>query len=196
MPNYAWLDSDRRHERYCNRCPLDIPAGSLPATASRVSPGAYCPGGAAGKSGSGLRPVSLGARAAGLQRAKDQPRIAQVEQHHFNEDTENLTRGMTTSAVGGDIDFLVALFAQSHRGLAALVRLAIRDKTPQPRGVFISVECYLQRALEFTPADAEVMKIYGAYLSRPGEMTMLARFQQAEKIAPDDPVIAYNMDSC
>ena len=125
--------------------------------------------------------------------AKDRRRVSQVEWHHFDINTENLIRGKTGS-VGGDIDFLVRYSPNHHRGLAALVRLSLRDKTPKPVGVKIPVECYLLRALEFAPTDAEVHKIYGTYLARLGrDPEALARFEQAEKLSPDDPVIAYNI---
>ena len=124
---------------------------------------------------------------------RDQLRISQVEQHHFDAGTESLARGLT-GTVGGDIDFLLRYSPNHHRGLAALVRLAVKDKTAQPNGVQIPVECYLQRALEFTPSDAEVVKIYGAYLSRLGRNgEALAKFEQAEKLVPDDPIVAYNI---
>ncbi|MEP6609997.1 MAG: ABC transporter permease [Burkholderiaceae bacterium] len=125
--------------------------------------------------------------------AKDQVRIGQIESHHFDPDTENLVRGITGS-IGADIDFLVRYSPNHHRALAALVRLAAKEKAPQPNGVKAPVECYLQRALEFSPSDTEVMKIYAAYLARlDRDVEALARFEQAEKLAPDDPVIAYNM---
>lgn len=125
--------------------------------------------------------------------AKDQVRISQVEGHHFDADTENLIRGVNGS-IGADIDFLVRYSPNHHRALAALVRMAIRDKTPKPSGVQIPVECYLLRGLEFKPEDAEVHKIYGTYLARLSRNNeALARFEQAEKLAPDDPVVAYNI---
>jgi tetratricopeptide (TPR) repeat protein len=124
---------------------------------------------------------------------KDQLRISQVEQHHFDADTENLVRGVSGS-VGSDIDFLVRYSPNHHRGLAALVRLAVKDKAPQPRDVKIPVECYLLRALEFAPNDAEVMKIYASYLSRLGRNAeALERLEQADKIVPDDLIVAYNI---
>jgi tetratricopeptide (TPR) repeat protein len=123
----------------------------------------------------------------------DQLRISQVEFNHLNANVENLVSGMTGS-VGGDLDFVVRYSPNHHRALAALVRLALRDKSPQPYGVRLPVECYLLRALEFTPSDPEVLKIYGTYLSRLGRNAeALARFEQAEKHAPDDPLIAYNI---
>jgi len=125
--------------------------------------------------------------------AKDQLRISQVEGHHFDADTESLIRGIS-GGIGADIDFLVRYSPNHHRGLAALVRLAIKDKTPQPAGVKIPVECYLLRGLEFAQSDPEVMKIYATYLSRLGRNAeAMAMFEQAEKLVPDDPVIAYNM---
>ncbi|MDP9130731.1 MAG: ABC transporter permease, partial [Candidatus Binatota bacterium] len=125
---------------------------------------------------------------------QDQKRIRQVEGHHFDARTENLGRGKTSSFAGGDIDFLVRYSPNHHRGLAALVRLSLKDKTPKPDGVKIPVECYLLRALEFRPSDAEVHKIYGTYLARLGrDAEAIARFEHAEKLSPDDPVIAYNL---
>ncbi len=125
--------------------------------------------------------------------ANDQLRISQIEGHHFDADTENLIRGMTGS-IGADIDFLVRYAPNHHRGLAALVRLALKDKTPKPSGVQIPVECYLLRALEFKPSDPEVHKIYATYLARLNRNSeALATFGQAEKLSPNDPVIAYNM---
>ena len=124
---------------------------------------------------------------------KDQRRIRAVERHHFDARTENLISGVT-GYVGSDIDFLVSHSPNHHRGLTALVRLALKDKTPKPVGVRIPVECYLLRALEFAPDDAEVHKIYATYLARLGRNAeALAKFEQAEKLSPDDPVIAYNM---
>ena len=125
--------------------------------------------------------------------AKDQLRVSQVESHHLDADTENLVRGMTGS-VGDDLNFVVRYSPNHHRALVALVRLSLKVKTPRPHGVSIPVECYLLRAHEFAPSDAEVLKIYGTYLSRLGRNAeALARFEQAEKLAPDDPVVAYNI---
>jgi len=126
--------------------------------------------------------------------AKDQKRLREVESHHFDARVESLIRGKTGQWPGGDIDFLVRYSPNHHRGLAALVRLSLKDKTPKPTGVVIPVECYLLRALEFTPSDPEVHKIYGTYLARlDRDSEALERFEYAEKLSPDDPIIAYNI---
>ena len=124
---------------------------------------------------------------------QDQKRIRQIESHHFDADTENLVRGITGS-IGADLDFLVRYSPNHHRGLAAMVRLSLKDKTSKPSGVKIPVECYLLRALEFKPDDVEVQKIYATYLARLGrDAEALARFEEAEKLAPEDPFLAYNL---
>ena len=124
----------------------------------------------------------------------DQRRIHDVQNHHFPAEVESLIRGLSSKDPGADIDFLVRASPNHHRGLAALVRLSLRDKTPKPVGVDIPVECYLLRALEFRPSDAEVHKIYGTYLARLGrDPEAIARFEQAEKLSPDDAVVAYNL---
>lgn len=125
--------------------------------------------------------------------ATDRVAISHVEGNHFDADTENLIRGVAGS-VGADIDFLVRHSPNHHRGLAAMVRLAMKQRSPQPSDVQIPVECYLLRALEFTPSDAEVLKIYATYLARLNRNAeALGRFEEAERLAPDDPIVAYNM---
>ena len=124
----------------------------------------------------------------------DRPRIRQIEGNHFEQDWEMLGRGVTSSTAGADIDFVVRASPNHHRALTALVRLSLRDKTPRPAGVKIPVECYLLRALEFAPNDVEVQKIYGTYLARLGrDDEALTWFERAEKLSPDDPVLAYNI---
>ena len=124
----------------------------------------------------------------------DRPRIRQIEGNHFDQDWESLGRGVTSSTAGADIDFVVRASPNHHRALAALVRLSFRDKTHRPIGVKIPVECYLLRALEFRPEDAEVQKIYATYLARNGrDAEALTWFERAEKLSPNDPVIAYNL---
>src|SRR5688500_4444026 len=71
----------------------------------------------------------------------DRPRIRQIETNHFHHDWELLGPGVTSVAPGSDIDFVVRASPNHHRGLAAMVRLSLRDKTPRPSGVKIPVEC-------------------------------------------------------
>ena len=124
----------------------------------------------------------------------DRPRIRQIEGNHFHRDWELLGPGVTSVFPGSDIDFVVRASPNHHRGLAAMVRLSLRDKTPRPSGVKITVECYLLRALEFRPNDAEVQKIYATYLARLGRNAeALTWFERAEKLSPDDAVVAYNL---
>lgn len=124
----------------------------------------------------------------------DQVRVRQIESHHFDADTEALIRGKTAATPGGDIEFLVRYIPNHPRGLSALVRLSLRDRTPRPSGVQVNVECYLVRALEFRAGDVLVEQIYGTYLARLGRNEeAVKRFKNAESIAPEDALIAYNL---
>jgi tetratricopeptide (TPR) repeat protein len=124
----------------------------------------------------------------------DQMRVKQVEGNHFDEETEALIRGKTGTTPGYDIEFLVRYVPNHPRGLAALVRLSLRERTPRPPGVSLNVECYLVRALEFRAEDPEVEKIYGGYLARLGRhKEALQHFKVAESLAPGDAFIAYNL---
>ena len=158
----------------------------LLALAVLTTPQAY----AAGECGD----FTYGRRPLDYNSPNDQPRIRNIEGNHLEQDWENLGRGVTSVIAGPDIDFVVRTTPNHHRALVALVRLSLRDKTPRPSGVRIPVECYLLRALEFRPADVEVHKIYAAYLARLGRTAeALTWFERAEKISPDDAVIAYNL---
>jgi len=125
----------------------------------------------------------------------DQMRIGQIEGNHFDAQTEALVRGITSGVYPGtDIEFLVRYVPNHPRGLAALVRLSFRDRTPKPAGMTLGVECYLVRALIFKPGDAEVEKIYGTYLAKQGRYKeSLGHFKAAESAAPGDILIAYNL---
>ncbi len=125
--------------------------------------------------------------------ARDQPRVKQIESNHFDRDVEALVRGKSGS-LGVDIDFLLRYVPNHPRALNSLIRLSFRDQKPQPSGASMPVECYLMRGVEFRPDDPVVSKLYGTYLARVGRQAdALRRFEVAEKLAPDDSILLYNM---
>jgi tetratricopeptide (TPR) repeat protein len=149
---------------------------------------------AAQRSGPDCPPPKWMAERLDYYNPNDQMRIKQVEGNHFDPETEALIRGKTGTTPGYDIEFLVRYVPNHPRGLASLVRLSLRDRTPRPVGVSLHVECYLLRALEFRAEDPEVEKIYGSYLSRLGRhQEALQHFKAAESLAPNDMLIAYNI---
>lgn len=91
-----------------------------------------------------------------------------VEKFHFIPQMEALVRGATSTTVGPDLAYVFRYFPNHHRALATLVRLAKRDKTNKPFGLYRSVECYFDLALRIAPDDGMVHLLYGVWLAESG----------------------------
>lgn len=124
-----------------------------------------------------------------------QVKIHNIEAHHFNADVENLVRGQSMTAVGGDIQFLLRYVPNHHRGLYALVKLALRDKTEMPNATNpYTVRCWLQRAEIFNPEDGTVFLISGVYLGRLGRIDeAIVALRRADELLPNDENVQYNL---
>ncbi len=116
-----------------------------------------------------------------------------VEMAHFTPQVEQLIRGQS-SYIGSDLDYTLRAFPNHPRALNAMARLAIQEKTPTPRGARFSVECYFNRAIDFVPTDPIPYLLYGNYLAKNSrEQEALEKYQQAEKIDPQNSNVLYNM---
>lgn len=122
-----------------------------------------------------------------------QKNLAIVEQYHFTPNIENLVRG-NSGHVGGELDYTLRAFPNHHRALAALAKLALRDKTVKPVGAKYSVECYFDRAIRFKPNDTAVRAIYSNYLLKLGQTDKaIDQLNVAVGLQPEDPTINYNL---
>ena len=125
--------------------------------------------------------------------ATDRERLGVVEQFHFTSQVERLERG-ESGYLGGDIAYTLEHFANHHRALAALARLALREKNSQPKGARHSVECYFDRAIRYRPDDARVRAIFGGYLLALGQQeAALLQLEEAARIEPGNAVNQYNL---
>lgn len=123
----------------------------------------------------------------------DRGKLSVVEQFHFNADVEGLRRGQSGS-VGSDIGYTLDRFPNHHRALAALARLALREKTPQPRGAAYPVDCYFLRALSMNGRDAQVRSTYAAYLlGAKREDEALAQLEAVIESDPANATAHYNL---
>jgi tetratricopeptide (TPR) repeat protein len=114
-----------------------------------------------------------------------------VELNHFTPDVENLVKGKT-GYIAGDLDYTLRAFPNHHRALNSMARLALRVGNPQ--GALLPVTCYFERAVAWRPDDPVVRMIYGNYLSKTGHRReALANYLEAQRIAPDDPEVNYNL---
>jgi Tfp pilus assembly protein PilF len=125
--------------------------------------------------------------------AVDRKSLAVIEQFHFTAEVESLRRGVSDK-LGGDIGYTLEHFPNHHRALAAMARLALRDKTRKVPGARYCVDCYFERALQFKDSDAVVRSYYGSYLLASGRTdAALAQMREAARLDPLDATTHYNL---
>lgn len=120
-------------------------------------------------------------------------RLSVVERFHFTPQVERLEKGQS-GYIGGDIGYTLEHFANHHRALTSLSRLALREKSSRPLGTKYSIECYFHRAIRFRPDDGKVRAIFGGYLLALGdEDAALAQLQEAARLEPQSAANHYNL---
>lgn len=125
--------------------------------------------------------------------ATDRQGLGVVEQFHFTPEVERLVRG-TSGTVADDIAYTLDHFPNHHRALAAMAKLALREKTDRPRGAKYSVECYFDRALRVRQDDARVHALFGGYLLALGEIdSALEQLREAARLEPENGTTHYNL---
>lgn len=121
-------------------------------------------------------------------------KIVIVERYHFTPSVEALTRGASTTKLGGDISYLLRTSPNHHRGLHAMVRLAEREKTLHPANMGYSVDCYFDRAIRFQNDDTTVRMLYAQYLYKHKRAPeAMAQLQIATELAKDNGFTHYNV---
>lgn len=116
-----------------------------------------------------------------------------VERFHFTPQVERLEKGQS-GYLGDDIGYTLDHFANHHRALSALARLALREKTSRPKGAKYSIECYFDRAIRFRPDDAKVRAILGGYLlALNQEDAALTQLEEAARLEPRNAMNQYNL---
>jgi predicted Zn-dependent protease len=116
-----------------------------------------------------------------------------VEAHHFTSDVEKLIRG-SSGTIGADLNYTLMTFPNHHRALAAMEKLAMRDKKAKPVGARYSIDCYFDRAMRFNPKDTAVRVLYSNHLLKVGKSDQaLEQLEYALEVASEDPTINYNI---
>lgn len=132
-----------------------------------------------------------------LQRNKLKAQLEVVEESHFNSDVESLTKGMSASAMG-DIHYTLQAWPNHHRALNSALRYRLQhrelwsvgDNTAQN----YPAECYLQRAMNFSPKDPIPYMLHGLLMHQMKQYeAALKSYRMAIKLQPDDLITQYNM---
>lgn len=117
-----------------------------------------------------------------------------VETTHFLPKVEMLKEG-STSTLGGDIAYTLAVFPNSPRALLSIARLGKKKNTEFPSGVRYSVECYFDRAIRFVPDDPMPHLIYAIYLKDRKRNAEAGReLDQAEALQKKEGTGTYEFD--
>lgn len=161
-------------------CTLALAAIALPSTAIAQSPSAC------GDLANGFGPFDY--------RTEHGNSKTLVESAHFTPPVEAAIRGNTTGTAGGDLDYTLRAFPNHHRALLTLMKLADRERSPQPNGMRYSVNCWFDRAVRFRPDDLTVRMLYANFLyksSRPQEARQ--HLAVAEANAGNEAFTRYNL---
>lgn len=132
-----------------------------------------------------------------LKRASLPGELNVVEKHHFNSDVEHLIRGQTSPTPMGDIAYTLHAWPNHHRALYSAIRFRLRGypqyRIPKNRKI-PTAECFIQRAIQFSPRDATTYMLYGILFQRTGQPEKaLQQYRLAHSINPKDTQIAYNL---
>lgn len=116
-----------------------------------------------------------------------------VESFHFTPEVETLRSGKSGS-IGADLDYTLRASPNHVRALAAMMNLAIKQKTQRPTGAGYPVECYFDRAMRFRPNDAAVRLVFANYLSRMGKNAdAIKQLEIAESAGGNSGNFYYNL---
>lgn len=115
-----------------------------------------------------------------------------VENRHFTPPIEALIQGTGTASVQQDLEYTLKTFPNHTRALAAVVRLATREKSNHPKGMRYSVDCHFERALRFRPDDHVVRMLWAQWLGHTKRSDQAIK--QLERVeVNDDPLTAFNL---
>jgi tetratricopeptide (TPR) repeat protein len=116
-----------------------------------------------------------------------------INTNHFNENVESL-RGGQTSAIEGDLNYILFNAPNHHRALYATAVYHLRQRKEKFPTEMFSIHCWFDRAMRFAPTDPVPPMIYGVYLHRKGDLSEAERrYKQATDMAPDLAEAHYNL---
>ncbi|MEZ5571766.1 MAG: tetratricopeptide repeat protein [Halioglobus sp.] len=131
-----------------------------------------------------------------LQRDRFPAQLEVVEEVHFTSNIEQLRSGNTTSAMG-DVHYTLQTWPNHHRALNTALQFRLQHKALwRTNNVALGypAECYLQRAMNFSPKDPVPYMLYGLLMHQMKQYNKaLFAYRLAVKLQPDDLITQYNM---
>jgi tetratricopeptide (TPR) repeat protein len=124
----------------------------------------------------------------------DHSQFSVVHKAHFSSDVEYLRGGKAGINASGGIDYTLTVIPNHHRALNSAIKLQLRNKagdmSDSPRS---PAECYLQRAIAYSPDDATAYMLYGMLMHRYERYEeSLKLYQRALELSPGSANLDYN----
>jgi hypothetical protein len=161
----------------CNAQPR--PLDSAPWVGSNLS-GAPCKG-----RGQGFGPFDYTVRTDANIKA-----LNLVHGGHFPPETERLTH--RNAHLG--LNYTLSAWPNHHRALYSAINYRMKRGQPYYNEEFAPVECWFQRAINFSPKDGTTHMLYGMYLHKLDfRSEALEEYRIAEKLSPSDLNLKYNL---
>lgn len=116
-----------------------------------------------------------------------------VEIAHFTPEVEGLIRGHN-GTVQSDLDYTLRAWPNHHRALLSVIRYQLEVRNKLRSGQLLTpVECYLKRAISFSPKDAVTYSLYGHYLRKVGHLDDAVKYyEKALELEPENAKFAYS----
>ncbi|PPD35122.1 MAG: hypothetical protein CTY19_03210 [Methylomonas sp.] len=128
-----------------------------------------------------------------LQKSHFKKELELVETAHFTYEVENLIKGNAGNLLQ-DLDYTLRAWPNHHRALLSVIRFQLEVKNKLRSGKLQSpAECYIQRALHFSPQDAVNNSLYGHYLHKIGFIEKaIEYYEKALKLDPENAKFSYS----
>jgi len=128
-----------------------------------------------------------------LEREKNLAALEVVEESHFSTDVENLI-GSETESPTNNIHYTLQAWPNHHRALNSALQYRLQNLRNWPLGIVPPAECYLQRAIKFSPKDPRPYMMYGVLLQKVKQFDKaLNAYRAANRLLPNDVITQYNM---
>lgn len=118
-----------------------------------------------------------------------------VEDNHLTENVQYHIRG-ESGTVPGDLDYTLRAIPNHHVALLSMIRYQVKlnkRMLSNPKPLLNSPECYLQRAIYFSPKDAFSISLYAYYLKEINKPEKAADlYEKALAIDPNNSKILYS----
>jgi tetratricopeptide (TPR) repeat protein len=96
--------------------------------------------------------------------------------------------------VVGELIYTLRAIPNHHRALMTAIEYSLLPARKQPKPLEPPPECWLERAMAFSPRDPNTRVIYGIYLHRKGHLDDARKmYNEAIKLAPRLAEAHYNL---